>query len=255
MKIAVITGASSGIGLEFAKALAENPSFDEMWLIARREDRLKAIAEDLPVRCRVISMDLTDGEALRKYRELLAAENPTVAILVNAGGFGKFGHHTAVKADESLNMIDLNCKALLAITEYSLPYMRKGSQVYQLGSLSSFQPVPYLNTYAASKAFVLSYSRGLNRELRSRGIRVMAVCPGWVKTPFFDRAATEESDAVTYFNVMYTPESVVKTAIRDMKRGRDVSVHGLPVKLQVMAVKLLPHRLIMEIWMKQQGHK
>lgn len=255
MKVAVITGASSGIGKEFTKAISEQYSFDEMWLIARREDRLKEVADGLSVQCRVIPMDLTDRASLEKYKDILENEKPTITVMVNAGGFGKFGHHTAVDIEQSLNMIDLNCKALLAMTELSLPYMDKGSEIYQLGSLSSFQPVPYLNTYAATKAFVLSYTRGLNKELRSRGIKAMAVSPGWVKTEFFDRAATKDSDAVTYFNVMYTPEQVVKTALKDMKRGKDVSVHGLPIKLQVLAVKLLPHSLIMKIWLRQQGHK
>lgn len=255
MRIAVITGASSGIGLEFSKALAENPEFDEMWLIARRKERLEALAAELPVPCRVIPMDLTDKASLEHYAAMLLDEKPDVTVLVNAGGFGKFGHHTAVKLSESLNMIDLNCKALLAVTELSLPYMSDGAEIYQLASLSSFQPVPYLNTYAASKAFVLSYTRGLRRELKDRKIKPMAVCPGWVGTEFFDRAATSDSDAITYFNRIYTPQAVVKTAIRDMKRNHDVSIHGLPVKLQVLAVKLLPHSLVMRIWLKQQGHK
>jgi len=255
MKIAVITGASSGIGYEFAKAIAENYTVDEMWLIARRENRLKELAETLSVPCKVIPMDLTDDDAVSAYSKMLEEANPVISVMVNAGGFGKFGHHTAVKLSDSLNMIDLNCKALLQMTETSLPYMAEGSEIYQIASLSSFQPVPYLNTYAATKAFVLSYTRGLNRELKSRKIRAMAVSPGWVKTEFFDRAATADSDAVTYFNVMYTPDAIVKTALKDMKRKKDVSVHGFRVKMQVFAVKLLPHSLVMNIWLRQQGHK
>lgn len=254
MSIAVITGASSGIGLEFAKAITENYAVDEMWLIARREERLRALSDVLPVRCRVLPMDLTDRASLEAYKCLLAEEKPRIAVMVNAGGFGKFGHHTAVNIEESLNMIDLNCKALLAMTELSLPYLAEGAEVFELGSLSAFQPVPYLNTYAATKAFVLSYTRGLRWELRDRRIKLMAVCPGWVGTDFFNRAATADSDAVTYFNKVYTPEAVVKTALRDMKKGKDVSVHGLSVKMQVLAVKLLPHSLVMKIWLKQQGH-
>lgn len=254
MNIAVITGASSGIGREFARAIAKNGNFDEMWLIARREDKLREAAAELGVPCKVVSMDLTSPSSLEQYEKLLLEEKPVIKTLVNAGGFGKFGHHTAVKIGESLNMIDLNCKALLAVTELSLPYLAEGAEVYQLGSLSSFQPVPYLNTYAATKAFVLSYTRGLKRELRHRKIKMMAVCPGWVKTDFFDRAATADSDAVTYFNRMYTADAVVKTALKDMRRGRDVSIHGLPVKMQVLAVKLLPHSLVMKIWLKQQKH-
>lgn len=254
MKIAVITGASSGIGLEFAKALAEDPKFDEMWLIARSENKLRSLGDSLSIPCKIIPLDLTKAEALEEYKNRLESVTPEITVMVNASGFGKFGHHTAVKVDESLNMIDLNCKAILAMTEYSLPYLSDGAEVYEMGSLSSFQPVPYLNTYAATKAFVLSYTRGLRRELRSRRIKLMAVCPGWVGTDFFDRAATADTDAVTYYNKIYTPEAVVRTALKDMKRGRDVSIHGLPVKLQVLGVKLLPHSLVMKIWLKQQGH-
>lgn len=258
MKIAVVTGASSGMGRVFALELARLHKPDEMWLIARREDRLRSLADEIGngygVRCIVMSLDLTSDGAIDKFKSALAESSPEVSILVNAGGFGKFGYHTAVDTKASLEMIDLNCKALLAMTDAALPYMVRGSQIYQLGSLSAFQPVPYLNTYAATKAFVLSYSRGLAAELRPKGIRVMAVCPGWVKTEFFDRAETSDKDAVTYFNRMYTSEDVVRTAIRDMERGRDVSVHGLPVKFQVFAVKMLTARLVMRIWLKQQGH-
>ena len=255
MNIAVVTGASSGIGMEFVKRIAAEGGIDEMWLIARRADRLEKLASELSLPCRVLSLDLTERDSFKTYYDLLESEKPVIRTLVNAGGFGKFGHHTAVDVEVGLNMIDLNCKALMAMTELSLPFMEKGSVIYQMGSLSSFQPVPYLNTYAASKAFVLSYTRGLNRELKHSGIRVMAVCPGWVQTEFFDRAATSDADAVTYFNHIYTPEDVVHTAFKDMRRGRDVSVHGFPIKLQVLGVKLLPHKLVMNIWMRQQKHK
>ena len=125
----------------------------------------------------------------------------------------------------------------------------------ELDSLSAFQPVPYITTYAATKAFVLSYSRALNQELKSRGIRVMAVSPGWVKTEFFDHATKTSNTAVTYYNIMYEAKDVVATAIHDLYRTRkDLSVHGAPVRWQVRGVKLLPHSLVMKIWMKQQKH-
>ena len=103
-------------------------------------------------------------------------------------------------------MIDLNCKALVAMTELTLPYMKRGAKLLNLDSLSAFQPVPYLNVYASTKAFVLSYTRSLARELRPRGIRVMAVSPGWVKTEFFDHALQTSNDAVTYYNRLYEGE-------------------------------------------------
>ena len=254
-KIAVITGASSGMGRDFAIRLDERESFDEIWVIARRRERLEALSSQLHAPVRPLAMDLTDPASLTEYHDLLAAECPHVAVLVNAGGYGKFARHDEVSMEDTLGMIDLNCRALTAITQYTLPYMEEGGQIFQLGSLSSFQPVPYMNVYAASKAFVLSYSRALNVELKPRGIRVMAVCPGWVRTEFFDRAEQGEKKTVTYFNRTYASDDVVKLALRDMERGRDVSILGLPVRNQVRIVKLLPHKLIMSIWMKQQGLK
>lgn len=255
MKTAVVTGASSGMGRQFVLQLAKKESFDEIWVIARREDRLRSLCEEVETKIRPIPLDLTRSEAFEEYKRLLDAKKPEVGVLVNCSGFGKFGSWEEVPLEESLNMIDLNCKALIAMTELTLPYMKKGGKIVELDSLSAFQPVPYLNVYAATKAFVLSYSRALNRELKPRGIKVIAVCPGWVKTEFFDRARTTSGSAVTYFNILYSAEDVVKTAIRHLYHtNRDVSVHGLPVRLQVFLVKLLPHRLVMKIWLKQQKH-
>ena len=255
-KIAVITGASSGMGKEFAIRLAEDKKVEEVWVIARREDRLKELASVIAKPLKAIPLDLTDSESFETYKAMLEEENPEVLFLANCSGFGKFGHYYNVPLSESLNMIDLNVKALVAMTELTLPYMPKGSSVIQLDSLSSFQPVPRITVYGATKAFVLSYSRAMNEELKDRDIHMMAVCPGWVATEFFDRAMTAEDNSVNYFNIVYKPEDVVNTAIRDMyKRKKDVSIHGLPVKLQVLGVKLLPHSLIMKIWLKQQSGK
>jgi len=110
--------------------------------------------------------------------------------------------------------------------------------------------VPYINVYGATKAFVLSFSRALNAEVQDRGIRVMAVCPGWVRTEFFDHAVND--DTIKYYNKFFEPEEVVKTAMKDMKKGKDVSVCGFSVKAQVLAVKFLPHKTVMRIWLKQQ---
>ena len=141
------------------------------------------------------------------------------------------------------------------MTQLSLPYMKQGDKIVELDSLSAFQPVPYLNIYGSTKAFVLSYSRALNQELKPRGIRVMAVNPGWVQTEFFDHAMQTSSDAVTYFNKLYQPQDVVATALRHLYRtNKEVSIHGAPVRWQVRAVKLLPHSLVMKIWLKQQKH-
>ncbi len=250
MKIAIVTGASSGMGREFVLELDKVKSFDEIWVIARRASRLEALAGKTRAKIRPVCLDLTDSKSFDQLKGLLEAEKPEVSVLVNAAGFGYFKAFTDLPLADQLNMIDLNEKALVAVTYVTLPYMQKGSEIYNLGSLSSFQPVPYINVYGATKAFVLSHSRALNVELRPRGIRVMAVCPGWVKTEFFDTAVSD--DTITYYNRYYEANEVVLRAIRDMKKGKDVSVCGFPIRMQVLGVKLLPHRLVMQIWCGQQ---
>ena len=255
MKIAVITGASSGMGRELAIQISQKESFDEIWVIARREDALQNLKESIKTKVRPIPLDLARQESFEEYKTLLEKENPEVAFLANVAGFGKFGRYDQIALKDCMDMIDLNCKALVAMTQLTLPYMKRGSRILQLDSLSAFQPVPYINVYGSTNSFVLSYSRALNRELKTEGIRVMSVNPGWVKTEFFDHATASSNDAVIYYNVMYEAKDVIKTAIRDLYHTKkDVSIHGLPVKLQVFAVKLLPHKLIMNIWMKQQKH-
>ena len=255
MKIAVITGASSGMGRELAVQVSKKEQFDEIWVIARREQALESLKKEIKTKERPVALDLKNPESFETYKALLEKEKPEVAMLGNCAGYGKFGRYDQISLDDCMGMIDLNCKALVAMTQLTLPYMKHGGKILQLDSLSAFQPVPYLNVYGSSKSFVLSYSRALNRELKSKGIRVMSVNPGWVKTEFFDHATQTSNDAVTYYNIMYEAKDVIKTAVRDLYHSKkDVSIHGLPVKLQVLGVKLLPHKLIMEIWMKQQKH-
>jgi short-subunit dehydrogenase len=256
MKVGIITGASSGMGRELALQIAEKETFDELWVIARREEALESLKKDIKTKVRPIALDLVKAESFEIYKALLEQEKPDVTFLANVAGFGKFGRYDQIALQDCMDMIDLNCKALVAITQLTLPYMKRGARILQLDSLSAFQPVPYINVYGSTKSFVLSYSRALNRELRTEGIRVMSVNPGWVKTEFFDHATQSSNDAVTYYNVMYEAKDVIRTAIRDLYHTKkDVSIHGLPIKLQVLGVKLLPHKLVMNIWMKQQKHK
>ena len=150
-------------------------------------------------------------------------------------------------------MIDLNCKALVQMTRLCLPYMERGSHILQLDSLSAFQPVPYITTYGATKAFVLSYSRALNQELKPKGIRIMTMNPGWVKTEFFRHAFQTNLGEVQYFDRLYEARDVVATGLKDLyKTKKDMSIHGFPVKFQVFLVKLVPHKLVMKIWLNQQ---
>lgn len=250
-RIAVITGASSGMGRDFVKMIDKIEECDEIWVIARRLDKLREIESETGKKILPVEMDLSNKQSYELYAKMLSDGEIEVCALVNAAGFGKFGKFEDIPLDEQMNMIDLNCKALMAITHITLPYMPKGSHVYQLGSLSAFQPVPYITTYGATKAFVLSFTRALNKELEKRGIKMIAVCPGWVKTEFFDRAVTD--DTIKYYNKFFTSDEVVRRAVYDMYRGRDVSVCGASIRAQVLLTKLLPHKLVMKIWCRQQG--
>lgn len=251
MKIAVITGASSGMGREFVYALDRDEEFDELWVIARREQRLLELKEKCRAKIRPIVLDLQTRESFALYRQLLEQEKPEIAVLVNAAGFGLFGAFMDMDMDRQLDIIDLNSRALTAMCYMSVPYMAKGSRIYNMGSMSSWQPVPYINVYGASKAYVLNFSRALGVELKGRGIKVMAVCPGWITTEFFDHAIHD--DTISYFNRYYPPEQVIEKALKDMKKGKNASVLGFPERVQVLLVKHLPVGFVMKTWCKQQG--
>ena len=253
MKIAIVTGASSGMGREFVLQLSGYVSVDEIWVIARREAALEILKAEVSVPVRPVALDLCDSASFDILKDLLEQEQPDIRLLVNAAGFGTFGAYHRTSPEEECRMIDLNCKAPLMMTRLCLPYMKEGSHILQLDSLSAFQPVPYITTYGATKAFILSYSRAMNRELRSRGIRSMTMNPGWVKTEFFNHALKTNQGEVQYFNRLYEAKDCVATGLKDLYRSKkDCSIHGLPVKLQVLGVKLLPHKIIMDIWENQQ---
>ena len=250
MKIAVVTGASSGMGKDFVLKLDKDEVFDEIWVIARRKERLEELSPLTRAKIRPIACDLTLPESIEIYERLLKEKNAEVAVLVNASGYGKFSSFESMQYSDISGMIALNSQVLAEMTYKTLPSMKEGSRIYQIGSLSAFQPVPYIGLYGATKAFVLSFSRALNVELQGRGIRVMAVCPGWVKTEFFNHAIKD--DTITYYNKYFESAEVVERAMRDMKKGKDVSVCGFSIRAQVLLTKLLPHRLVMYIWCKQQ---
>ena len=252
-KIAVITGASSGMGRRFAETIEQYGAFDEVWVIARRAPELEALRKTVPFPIRPLALDLTDRRSFQTYADALAEEPVEVGLLVNASGFGKFRAVVDTPLEVNLNMTDLNCQAVVAMCQITAPYMPRGSQIINIASVAAFQPIPYINVYGATKAFVLSFSRALNRELRSRGVRVMALCPFWTRTAFFARATTEGGESVVKkYVAMYEPEQLVQRAWRDARRGRDVSQFGFVARFQTALTKLLPHSLVMNTWLNQQ---
>ena len=207
MKIAVITGASSGMGKEFVYAIDKEFNLDEIWVIARREEKLKELGEKCRAKVRPVALDLSDRENFNTYKTMLEKEKPEIQVLVNAAGCGLFGTFTEMDMDRQLDIIDLNDRALTAMCHMSIPYMPEGSHIINLASNSSWQPVPYINVYGASKAYVMSFSRALGVELKAQKIHVMAVAPGWIKTEFFDHAVHD--DTIKYYDRYYTAEQVI----------------------------------------------
>lgn len=259
MRIAVVTGASSGMGREFVYAIDREFGFgarrsqqvDEIWVIARRTEKLEELKAECSTPVRAISLDLTKNESFGVYKAMLEAEKPEIKILVNAAGVGLFGTFAEMDMEKQLEIIDLNDKALTAFCHISIPYMPEDSHILNLASNSSWQPVPYIGVYGASKAYVMSFSRALGVELKSKKIHVMAVAPGWIKTEFFGHAVHD--DTIKYYDRLYTAEQVIERAMKDMKKRKPVSILGFPVRMQVRGVKLMPVKMTMKIWCKQQG--
>lgn len=251
MRIAVVTGASAGIGREFVLAIDREGGCDEIWVIARRAERLEELKNVCKTKVRPVVLDLSDLKALDEYRLLLEKEKPEIGLLVNAAGFGVFGPFDAQDLGRQLSSVSVNSVALTGMCHISIPYMKKGDSIVNIGSNSSWQPVPYQAVYGASKSYVLNFSRALYRELKSRGIHVMCVCPGWIKTEFQEVAHHDEY--IRYVDRWYTPQQVAAQAMKDLKRRKVVSILGHPVRRQVRLVKFLPVKLVMNIWCRQQG--
>lgn len=252
--IAIVTGASGGFGLEFVKLLASRKELDEVWIIARSADKLAKLSETLGKNLRAVPMDLSKRESAASLRSLLEQESPVVKYLVNNAGFAKFCSYGDISVEESLNMIDLNVCAVVALCLVCIPFMSRGSRILNIASQASFFPLPYMNIYAATKVFVRHYSRALNVELKDKGITVTAVCPGWMKTALYDRGTVGgAAKTVTRFVHMKSPAVVAAKALRDADRGRAVSTCGAYVKFTHIASKLLPQRLLMRMWLGQQN--
>ena len=246
-KIAIVTGASSGMGLEAVKQIiAKYTTLDEVWVLARRTERLDSLAASVR-KCKVvcITADLTKECDREILFGKLQEEKPFVKILVNAAGFGQIGKFMGIDAQKSVDMCELNCVALTDITHMCLKYMHAGSRILQFASAAAFMPQPEFAVYAATKAYVLSFSRALNKELKKRRITVTAVCPGPVKTEFFDVAQTTGKMKAYKMLAMADAKEVVAKAIVDAEEEKDVSVYGLPMQIFRVLAKIIPHRWLL----------
>ena len=246
MKIAIVTGASSGMGREMVYQLADRfGGLSENWVIARRKERLDEFDGKLPLKIRKFAIDITNKESLKVLENALKVEQPDVKILVNAAGCGKSGKIGEISREASLNMVRLNNEALTAVTELVLPYISANSRIIQFASAAAFMPQPGFAVYAATKSYVLSYSRALGAELKAKKISVTAVCPGPVETEFFDIALGGKEQPLYKKLFTMSADRVVKEAISDSMMGKEISIAGPVMKIFAVLCKVLPHGFLM----------
>lgn len=247
-KIAVITGASSGMGREVVIQISDRfEAIDEIWLIARRKERMEEYVNDIDTKCVILAGDLSDASFIQSYEELLANSHAGVKILVNAAGYGSMGDVSEISTEDNVGMIQLNCEALTAITRITLPYMLKKSRIINFASSAAFLPQPGFAVYAASKSYVLSFSRALNQELKSRQVFVTAVCPGPVATEFFGKA--EQTHKRAWYKDMFMADcdEVVNKALDDSINRKQTSIYGLGMKGLYLITKIIPMHILMGI--------
>lgn len=242
MNVIVITGASSGIGREFALQMDRYfTNIDEFWLISRDRQKLIETAAYMQHKTRILAMDITKDAQLERLEDTLQEKGAVVRILVNCAGYGLMGNFAGQDREGTLGMVRLNCEALTNITHRLIPYMRKGSRIIQMASSAAFLPQADFAVYAATKSYVLSFSRALGEELRSKEIYVTSVCPGPVDTPFFDIAERNGSTLAIKKYTMVEADRVVAQALRDSYYKRSVSICSLPMQLFALSTKLAPH--------------
>lgn len=243
-KIAVITGASSGMGVKFVEDICSRKwEFDEIWLVARRSKPMEDLANKYKnYKFKILTLDLSLDNSYAIYEKELIKENARVKLLINNAGLGRTGAFYKIELDQQLNMIDVNIKALTAFTYISLKHMVKGSKIINMASVAGFMPQPYFNVYAATKAYVVSFSKALSVELQNRGIKVLTVCPGPVETEFFNNIDKVKAIKKLFFK---KADKVVKRALDDLIKGKEISVYGFDMNVLKVLAKILPHSIIM----------
>lgn len=249
MKTAIITGASSGLGREIVRQLSEVfPEIGSCWLVARRRERLEEVAQSLrhmTVEC--LDLDLCSPVSFEVLRARLEAEKPEVALLVNCAGCGFLGELGQGHTDRQTRMIDLNLRALTAVTDLVLPYMGPGGRILNVSSIASFCPTPRMTVYGATKAYVSSFSVGLSEELRRRGITVTAVCPGPMRTEFLDLGGITGNSRAFAMLPYCDQIRVAGGALRAARAGRTIYTPRLFYKFYRVLAKAVPVKLMVKV--------
>lgn len=248
MRTAIVTGASSGLGREFVRQIADVfPEIECYWLIARRTDRLAEVAEALPdkqVEC--LPLDLCDAMSFMALQEKLTAEQPEIVLLVNNAGCGYLGNIGEVDTASQTRMIDLNLRALTAVTNITVPFMAPGSCILNVSSIASFCPNPRMTVYSASKAYVTSYTVSAAEELKTKGITVTAVCPGPMKTEFLDIGSIAGNSRMFELLPYCDQVRVAGGALRAAKAGRTIYTPKLFYKFYRVLAKVTPVKLMVK---------
>lgn len=246
-RIAIVTGASSGLGREFVQQLDKClKTVEEIWVLARRVDRLIELRNSMTnIPLRILDFDIVKEVDLKSLQELLEKEQPKVCMLVNAAGAGKAGGFSEITIQEAVNMLNVNCTGLVTVTHIVLPFMEKKSHLIQIASASAFMPQKDFAVYAASKSFVLSFSRALRAELKGM-VHVTIVCPGPVDTEFLLISNGEKKQKLLKRLVMVKVKPVVKKALKDARAGKELSIYGLPMKAVYVVSKILPHGMFLK---------
>ena len=245
MNTTLITGASSGIGEAFARKLATQGH--DLLLVARSEDKLIALCNELGrgqnIRAQYVAIDLSERDAPARMLAETVERNLEIDLLINNAGFGSMGDFAELDLELELKMIDLNVRSLVELTHRFLSSMRerKRGSIINVASTAGFQGVPFMATYAATKAFVLSFSEALWEENRSYGITVMALCPGVTETGFFVASRMQKPPA----RFSQSSEDVVETALRGLKRGQSSIISGWPNLVMIEMERIVPRSLVL----------
>lgn len=239
MRTAIITGASSGMGKEFVLQLDSAGEYDEFWIVARREERLKELSDAVSTPCRIFALDLEKREALDHVETALKEKKNDIYLCVNSAGFGKNGDFHELDRTEQLAMIDLNCRAVVDLTHLLIPFMPKGSRFINISSIAGLSPLGAFAMYGATKSFLTSFSIGLATDIKELGIGMTLVTPGSVDTEFQKRSRGKDGRKKKMFAQKSKAEDVVRHALKDAKHNRLYSVHGFTAKFAYIISKVL----------------
>lgn len=247
MNIALIIGASGGMGREFARLVCREREVDELWLVARREDKLQEVKAECDKPVRLFASDVTSREAREELLIALRENNVNISWLFNCAGVGIYQDFADADIDAQTNMISLNCEALVYMTHICLPHMTEGSHIIQLASAAAFLPQPHFAVYSATKAFVLAFSRALNEELKGKKIHVTVACPGPVDTVFLE---------IAYNGSMPTKKKrlssdcayICRIIFKFARKRKRVAVPTFKMKAARVIAKILPHSILIKIF-------